>query len=592
MHAPCLTMRFSNDASQVSIVTRDGKVSVFSIDNGETAMLMQSDCFLSKKRPFAQNFIPEFSPDGSKLFVQTEELRFRIMNTRTGKQIGPAMVTGSTHCVAVSADQAHCASGGDGYARVQSIRWSNGIPGFVRHDCRLTHDDAVTNLSFGGQLIATAGRDRVVQLWSFGDEKRPGGLLNEPATPLASLVHTSEIVGQLFDSAGRHLVTLQSDGLIRVWQIPSFEPPGYITHGTQGGSTIKPVGADRWLIAGSTHANSSVVNASLRRLKDGLVVAETPLNELSERGHLLDAEISVDQSKLISLHAKRLRSSLATPTEEHSGGSLQVWDFPDGRSIGSPIALSAEPRAVALHSAKGLAAVLQANAEIVLVDVNQPGVLGTLQVDENTPLRSAAEEAKPNRLRNGQILFTKDGEHLIAWGLGGGFSVWNCQKANPRFSTAFAKDWSVFQLAYSARAKQIAAVNDLTNRLFLMSDVDGVITREIEHMAKINSVEYSPGGDQILTACDDGRARIFDAINHKSRSLDLVHNKQVLDACFSPDGFSVATLTSEMRVYIWRLRDRQWAMKPMSVPKGTIELRFSQDSQFLLTMALVMRLKC
>ncbi len=584
LESPCVDSKFSKDDSKISIITADGKVAVYDLAADAPKRTMQTSCLITPKHTFSHAFAPEFSDDGTKLYVCNER-RIRIFDTSSGKQLGQPIITGSTHSVALAPNQTHCAVGGDGYARVQSIHWNQNIPSFKRHESRLTHDDAVSNVVFGGnKLIATAGQDRLVQLWNIGEEKLPGGMLNERAIPLATIPHTDDVVGMLFPNGGRQLVTLQRDGLIRVWEMPSFEPSGYAIHGTRGGTTLKTVDANRLLIAGSTHWGSHVVNASLRRLKDGVVVAETPLSALSERGHLLDAAITKDQDKLISLHANSRRSSFTMVTKDETAGSIQVWDFPDGRANGPRIPLQVEPRSVVLHPSKAVAAVLLVNLDMVLVDLADPAIATTLVSKQSTQPLDTDTGLKPNNFHNGQLQFSADGSFLFTWGIGMGFSVWDWQNGKPKFSTDFADDWSVRHLTVSPAGDRIAVADNETNRVVLIENADGKVLREFDHAARIQSVEFSPTGNEILTACEDGRARIFNLLTLDRKAVDLAHNKSVLDARFSPDGKSVATLTSEMRVYLWRVRDRQWSMKPMVVPKQTQELLFSPDSHYLVTM--------
>ncbi|MDX1929621.1 MAG: WD40 repeat domain-containing serine/threonine protein kinase [Pirellulaceae bacterium] len=583
--APCVNSRCSMDDMKIAIVTADQKVTVYDLSEDQPKQVLQAPCFFIAKSSFAQALVPVFSEDGTKLFVRTAERRIHIFDPATGQQIGQPIVTGTTLSVAISPDQKHCATGGDSYARIQSINWNENTPTFVRFASRLSHDDEVTNLVFGGRrLIASAGRDRLVRIWNIGEEKPPGIMLHERAIPLATLTHTDNVVGLLFPHNGNQLVTIQRDGLMRVWQIPTFEPPGYTLQGVAGGTTIKSVDADRLLIAGSTYGGSKVVNASLRRLKDGVVVAETPLRALKDRGHLLDAALSKDQSKLISLHANPSRNGSTQVTADETAGSIQVWAFPDCRPSGPRIALNAEPRSVVLHPSEPVAAVLLVNRDVLLIDLEETAITATLKSHQSSLPPEVSTGARPSNLHNGQVCFSVDGRLIYGWGVGKGFCVWDWKNARAYFSTEFADEWRVTQLAVAPHGDRIAVVNDEANRVVLMDSNDGTIAREFEHVAKIRSVEFSSTGKEILTACDDGRARIISALPDDRQTIDLVHNKKVLDACYSPDGSSIATLSSDMRVFVWRVGDRQWALKPMPVPKGTQELLFSPKANSLIAM--------
>ena len=585
LESSCLNSKFSNDDTRISIVTSNGRMRVIEIVDGVPKQTMDSVCYLPPPGSFTHSCKPEFSRDGTKIFVRTGERRARFFDCASGKPLGAEVVAGTAISVALSQDLKCFGVGGDSYARLQSIHWKADLPTFVRHERRLSHDDAVTGLAFGGKdFIATAGRDRVVHLWRVGQDKRPGGLHNERDTPLATLCHTDDIEGLLFSSDSRQLVTVQRDGLLRVWQVPTFEPPGYATQFPRGGTTLKVADKDHWLAAGSTYWSSSVVNASLHRLKDGTVVAETPLKGLRDRGHLLDAAIMSQLDKLITLHANPTRSGNTMLADDQSAGSIQLWQFLEGTATGSPIALNAEPRSVTVHPDERVAAVLLVNNLLLLIDLAEPSVVAVLSPRNGNQPLDRDTGIKPVKLRNGQTSFSRDGNLLAAWGIGKGFSVWNWREQQPKFSTEFADNGSVLQLAFSPAGDWIAVVVEDANRIVLLDCSDGRIVREIELRDRIRSIEFSSNGQEILAACDDHRAHIIDLQQSERKSIDLVHDKPVLDACFSPDGRSIATLTSDMRVHVWRVRDRQWLMRPMPVPHGTQEIVFSEDSNCILTM--------
>lgn len=584
--AACLRAKVSRDESRLSVVTADGTVEVYDLVAKPPKHMFAAPCFLPPQQTFTHTFYPEFSDDGTKLFVRTSERRARVYDCTNGNPLGKEVVAGTTYSVALSPDLNYCVIGGDSYARFQSIKWQANVPTFVRHECRLSHDDAVTGMVFGGnKLIATAGRDRVVHLWRVSEEKRPGGLYNERDTPLATLVHTDDVEGLLFTNDHSHLVTVQRDGLLRIWQVPSFEPPGYVTTVSRGGTTLKLVGSDFWLISGSTHWGSNVINASLRRLQDGVVAGETPLKGLVERGHLLDAAMTKGQDKLISLHANPARSGGTMITKDQSAGSIQLWQFPDGNTIGPRIPVDAEPRSVVLHPSETAAAVLLVNKQILSIDLSEPSIVGTLRSKRSSQPIDMDTGIKPNNLHNGQLLFSPDGSQLFEWGVGKGFTVWDWQTQQPKFSTNFADNWHVHLLAMAPAGNRVAVAFKENNRIAVVDCADGMVVREIEQADQVHSIEFSSNGRELLIACDDHRAHIVDIDLVARKAVELVHDKSVLDACFSPDGLSIATLTSDLRVNLWRVRDRQWAMRPMSVPVGTRAIVFSHDSQRLLTMS-------
>ncbi len=579
--AACVRVSYSDDGSKTLVTTSDQKVAIFDMATEPPQELLQVPCYVSLEPSYSLPLDPQISKGGKSLFVRTEQSELAVFDLATGLPSGQPIRTGITMSIAISTDLTRCAAGGESYARLQSIRYRNGSVLNARHACRLVHRDAVTTLVFGGKsLIASGGRDRMVQLWDIGETTRPGSNLNDNAIPLATLSHTEEIVGMLFPDGGVHLVTVQRDGLIRIWRIPSFDPPGYSARAGTNGFTVKPVGKDRWLIAGSTAIKSEAINASLRRVKDGVLIAETHLNALWERGPLLDAAITNDEKKLISLHGNPRRNETTMITDNNTAGCLQIWDFPNGKPQSPQIKLDAEPRSVVLNSARGQAAVLLANSDIKLIDMAAGIVSGDLVSGDLVSV------SNPNLGIEGSLQNSFDGSMLIAWGIGPGFKVWDWETKLPKYSTEFANSWTVNDLAISPTSNLIAVAIGESNRLVLIDGDSGRVVREVGHGSTIRSVVFSPAGDELITACGDGRARVVKATADGQSRGDLFHDKSLLDACYSPDGRFIATLTSEMRVYLWRVDDRQWAIKPIPVPRGTTKIVFSGNSSHLMTMGI------
>ncbi|MFO0939211.1 MAG: serine/threonine-protein kinase [Pirellulales bacterium] len=580
-------LKFSSDDSKLSMVSSDAKVRILEFTEAGPRQNMETACFLPKEKSYHHSFGPEFTKDGSKLFVRTNERRARFFDSYSGQPLSEDFSTGTTFSAALANDLSSCVFGGDSYARIQSIKWRSNEVSLVRHQCRLSHDDAITSIAYGGKkLIATAGRDRIVHLWRVSDESSPGRFFNEREKPLASLVHSDDLAGLLFSNDGNQLTTVQRDGQIRVWQIPSFETTGYAIRMPRGGSTLKLVGKDSILVSGSTHRHSNVINASLRRLKDGVVLSETPLNDLRDQGHLLDAAYVQDRDELITLHANPRRSVSTLITQDQTAGSIQFWQFSRGLPSGPGINVKAEPRSAALHPIEPTAAVLLANGDVLRVDLTKRVVAGVLSANVNSGDSSQPVDTQLGNLRNGQIAFSPNGVLLYQWGIGKGFRVWNFKAQQLQFATEFADKWTVRHLAVSPIGTQAVAALDESNRMVLIDCKEGKLLREMEMSDRIRSIEFSTTGKELIVACDEFRARIIPVDGDDRRSFDLVHEKTVLDACFSPDGKSIATLCSDMQVSLWRIGDRKLVIKPMPVPPGTQEILFSHDSQFIVAMGI------
>lgn len=71
------------------------------------------------------------------------------------------------------------------------------------------------------------------------------------------------------------------------------------------------------------------------------------------------------------------------------------------------------------------------------------------------------------------------------------------------------------------------------------------------HAAPVTYGAFSPDGRRIVTASDDGTARIWDAVTGKALTDPLIHGGAVYHADFSPDGKVIVTSADDGTAQIW-----------------------------------------
>src|SRR5262249_52589196 len=102
------------------------------------------------------------------------------------------------------------------------------------------------------------------------------------------------------------------------------------------------------------------------------------------------------------------------------------------------------------------------------------------------------------------------------------------------------------------------------------------------HTARVNAIAFSPNGRQLVTASDDGTARIWDATTGKPPSRTPRHGKAVLHAVFSPDGDYVATAGADGTAALWRSDPGMSIGEPMKHLGAVVTVAFSPDGRRLL----------
>jgi WD40 repeat protein len=77
------------------------------------------------------------------------------------------------------------------------------------------------------------------------------------------------------------------------------------------------------------------------------------------------------------------------------------------------------------------------------------------------------------------------------------------------------------------------------------------ISPPLEHLDRVVSAAFSPDGTRVITASGDSTARIWDTATGKPLSLPLKHRHGVTTAAFSPDGTRVVTASQDGTACVW-----------------------------------------
>jgi len=93
---------------------------------------------------------------------------------------------------------------------------------------------------------------------------------------------------------------------------------------------------------------------------------------------------------------------------------------------------------------------------------------------------------------------------------------------------------------------------------------------------------FSPDGRQILTACRDGEARLWDLETRRLVCPPFKHSVEVLSVAFSPDGRHVATSSRDETVLVWEWHTGGPVMPPLSLDSlGAFTLAFRAEGCYL-----------
>jgi WD40 repeat protein len=105
----------------------------------------------------------------------------------------------------------------------------------------------------------------------------------------------------------------------------------------------------------------------------------------------------------------------------------------------------------------------------------------------------------------------------------------------------------------------------------------------IGHSGHLTGSSFSPDGKYVLTASNDGTARIWDSSSGAQIKLLAAHVKTIFSSGFSPDGKQVMTGSMDGTTRIWDTLTGS-LIQTLTDPSGRINgARFSRDGKYILT---------
>jgi WD40 repeat protein/tRNA A-37 threonylcarbamoyl transferase component Bud32/Flp pilus assembly protein TadD len=105
----------------------------------------------------------------------------------------------------------------------------------------------------------------------------------------------------------------------------------------------------------------------------------------------------------------------------------------------------------------------------------------------------------------------------------------------------------------------------------------------MKHSAAVKSARFSPDGTKIVTASDDHTARVWDTRTGQPVGEPMRHEDQVQSAQFSPDGKRIVTASSDNTARVWDAQTGQPLTGPIKHNSDVSSAEFSPDGSRLLT---------
>jgi dipeptidyl aminopeptidase/acylaminoacyl peptidase len=99
----------------------------------------------------------------------------------------------------------------------------------------------------------------------------------------------------------------------------------------------------------------------------------------------------------------------------------------------------------------------------------------------------------------------------------------------------------------------------------------------------VNSAQFSPDGQRVVTASKDRTARLWDATSGKPIGEPMKHDNEVWSAHFSPDGQRVVTASADKTARVWDASSGKPIGAPMKHENDVLSAKFSPGGQRVVT---------
>jgi WD40 repeat protein len=120
-------------------------------------------------------------------------------------------------------------------------------------------------------------------------------------------------------------------------------------------------------------------------------------------------------------------------------------------------------------------------------------------------------------------------------------------------------------------------------RTWALKDHDGNTIAEFHHPQRIITASLSPDGQRVVTASEDGTARVWNARTGQPVTPPLKHDGSVLFAAFSPDSHFVVTASADNTARVWDAASGEAVSEPLRHEADVEYAAFSPDGKLVAT---------
>ncbi|HYI11646.1 MAG TPA: TIR domain-containing protein [Thermoanaerobaculia bacterium] len=464
------------------------------------------------------------------------------------------------------------------------------------HDAGVVGLAAVVSKS-GGATLTSIGEDGTIVEWDAGRANVPHQTVGRLPPPIGAVVFSRD--ASLVAAFQR-----QSDealGAVTLWSRPS--PSGIAEYAANFSQLMSgELGGERLpIVPAPTRAGNAYDSRGLIALRGLQWSFHAPPVAFDPAGRLLATALPGDRLALWHLGQER---SLGWRPKGAATGFAGAALSPDGHLLAWASADSVN--IMDLRRGEQLAAIPVPGMTVTSVAFNRDGkrlaFAGSEQitapgrvhvVDLATrqplmpPLSIGTEEgaAESGRGFVVALAFSADADRIVTRSYDGSIVVWNLKKGTPAAPARTGVPFFLDLAMHPKRPLLAVAVEADTIRFLDVTNGELTSTPDVKTSAEISSIAFTPDGDRLTVALQDGTVRSWNPDTQQPAGSPLKLPSAATSIAYTGDGRHLAVVfgtASGSTVQLWSVERRERVLPDLSAPAGqTYQVMVASDASRL-----------